>query len=78
MSRSSEVVETLAERFVSALLGPDGDDPEGRLRARWFVRVIVSLLAMPGESDAEERALVERFVAPVLPGDRRDGGAAGR
>jgi len=65
MSRSSEVVETLTARFVSTLFGPREDDPEGRLRALWLVRVILSLLAMPGESEAEERALVERFVAPI-------------
>jgi hypothetical protein len=73
MSRSSEVVETVTERFVATLLGPRPDDPDGRLRARWLVRVIVSLLAMPGESEAEERAVVERFVAPGL----RGGDAAG-
>ena len=66
MSRSSEVIETLTQTFVSELLGPRVDDPAGRLRARWLVRVIVSLLAVPGESGAEERALVERFVAPAL------------
>jgi hypothetical protein len=36
------------------------------MRARWLVRVIVSLLALPGDSEEEERAQVERFVAPVL------------
>lgn len=71
MSRSSEVIQSLTARFASALLVTDERDPEGRLLARWFVRVILSLLAMPGESDAEERALVERFVAPVLGGERR-------
>ena len=81
MSRTSEVIETLTTRFVSALLGTGeggtgeggtGEGAaEGRLRARWFVRVIVSLLAMPGESEAEERALVERFVAPALAAPRR-------
>ena len=39
------------------------DDP---LAARWVVRVIVSLLIAPGRDDAEERAMVERFVAPGL------------
>ncbi|MDJ0867087.1 MAG: TetR/AcrR family transcriptional regulator [Myxococcota bacterium] len=67
MSRSSEVVETLNARFVSALFGAREDDPDGRLRARWLARVVVSLLAMPGESEAEERELVERFVAPLVP-----------
>jgi AcrR family transcriptional regulator len=34
--------------------------------ARWLVRVIVSLLIVPGRDDAEERALVERFVVPCV------------
>ena len=34
--------------------------------ARWLVRVIVSLLTVPGGDDAAERRLVERFVAPVV------------
>jgi len=48
--------------------GEGGDLPQAPqgLRARWLVRVVVSLLSMPGESDREERALVERFVAPGL------------
>jgi len=67
MSRSSEVVETLTTGFVAALQRPGEEDPDGGLLAGWFVRVILSLLDLPGESEAEERALVERFVAPVLP-----------
>jgi AcrR family transcriptional regulator len=76
MSRSSEVVATVTERFVSALLGSREDDPDGRLRARWFVRVIVSLLSMPGEDEDEERRVIERFVAPVLCADEPRGRAA--
>ncbi len=41
-----------------------GDDAEA---AHWVVRVIDSLLTVPGEDQAEERRLVERFVAPVVP-----------
>ena len=59
-----EVVETLTTRFVSELLGER--DPADRLRARWLVRVILSLLTMPGEDEAEERALLEQFLAPAL------------
>jgi AcrR family transcriptional regulator len=72
MSRSSEIIESVATSFVSQLLGPDPRDPEIRLRARWFVRIILSLLTEPGESAAEERALVSRFLAPTLL--RPDGG----
>ncbi len=66
MSRSSEVVDRMTRGFVAGLFAADGSDSEDRLRARWMVRVIVSLLALPGTDEAEERALVERFVAPVL------------
>jgi AcrR family transcriptional regulator len=38
-------------------------DPDA---ATWLVRVIVSLLTVPGGDEAEERRLVERFVAPVV------------
>ena len=34
--------------------------------ARWLVRVVVSLLTMPGRDEAEERELVARFVAPLV------------
>ena len=37
-----------------------------RETARWLVRVIVSLLVVPGRDDTDERALVERFVVPCL------------
>jgi AcrR family transcriptional regulator len=66
MSRSSEVVETLTKAFVSHLLGRLPRGREQRLRARWLVRVVISLLAAPEESRAEERLLVERFVVPAL------------
>ena len=52
---SSEVLDTLGLGFV--------DDP---LAARWLLRVVVSLLLMPGHDEAEERALLERFVAPMV------------
>ncbi len=66
MSRSSELVDLFTTSFVSDLHGLGRNDRNSRLRARWMVRVIVSLLAMPGANAAEERALVERFVAPAL------------
>jgi AcrR family transcriptional regulator len=66
MSRSAELAEALAKAFGYELLARRRSGRDRRLRARWMVRVIVSLLMDPGESDAEERALVERFVAPAL------------
>ena len=59
----------LIEEQVSRLLGASSD-PAVRRRARWVVRVIVSLLADPEATPAEERAQVEEFVVPVVLGRR--------
>ena len=55
LAQGSEVVEALGLTMAP--------DPE---TARWLVRVIVSLLTVPGGDEAEERRLLERFVAPVV------------
>ncbi|WP_436701484.1 TetR/AcrR family transcriptional regulator [Nocardioides sp. BYT-33-1] len=55
LAHGSEVIEALGLTVTS--------DPDA---ARWLVRVIVSLLTVPGGDAAEERRLVERFVAPVI------------
>lgn len=55
LAQSSEVIEALG-------LSAAGDEA----LARWLVRVIVSLLIVPGRDEAEERALVERFVVPAV------------
>lgn len=55
LAQGSEVVEALGLTMAA--------DPDA---ARWLVRVIVSLLTVPGGDGAEERRLVERFVAPVV------------
>jgi len=39
--------------------------------ARWLVRVIVSLLIVPGRDAADERAMIERYVVPSLADHRR-------
>lgn len=57
VAQSSAVIEALGLAMVP--------DP---LAARWLVRVVLSLLTTPGRDDAEERMLVERFVAPVVVG----------
>ncbi|MFC9897150.1 TetR/AcrR family transcriptional regulator [Nocardia sp. NPDC127579] len=57
IGQSSVVIESMAAQF----LGGDRS-----LLARWITRVIVSLLTVPGRDAAEERALLEHFVAPLL------------
>lgn len=69
MSHSSEVVEHLTAAFGSDVLGLSGRGREYELRTRWLIRVILSLLLDPEENAAEERTLVERFVAPAWISD---------
>jgi len=61
LAQSSQLIETL----VAGSLG-EVSDPATRRRARWVVRVIVSLLADPEPDPADERALLEEFVAPAV------------
>jgi AcrR family transcriptional regulator len=60
LAQSRDVIEALG-------LGTVGD----AAAARWLVRVIVSLLVVPGRDEAEERELVARFVVPGLVGPSR-------
>jgi len=58
---SSLVIESLATAF----LGDPADD-DVRARARWLVRITLSLLAAPGRDADDERRQLERFVVPVV------------
>ena len=49
----------------AAFLG-DPAAPDIVRRGRWLVRAMLSLLAMPGADEREERAMIEEFVAPVV------------
>lgn len=64
LAGQSEVITALAAAFVSSLGLEDAAVVERR--ARWVVRVITSLLLFPGRDDAEERAMLEEFVVPVV------------
>ncbi|MFW0795189.1 TetR/AcrR family transcriptional regulator [Gordonia sp. CPCC 205515] len=56
-------IEAVASRFLTTLLPGADDIPD---RARWLVRVIVSLLTTPGVSPDDERTMLDRFVIPVI------------
>ncbi|MEV6278967.1 helix-turn-helix domain-containing protein [Nocardia sp. NPDC051832] len=62
IGQSSAVIEAMAGNFI----GAHGSEPPPL--ARWITRVIVSLLTAPGRDAAEERAMLEEFVAPLLQG----------
>lgn len=69
MADRSEVITAMVARFL-ATLGP-ADAEALQRRARWLVRVMTSLLIFPGRDAAEERALLEEFVTPVVAPARR-------
>jgi AcrR family transcriptional regulator len=60
----SDVITAVAAAFVTSL-GPE-DSATTERRARWVVRVITSLLMFPGHDDADELAMIEEFVVPVV------------
>lgn len=60
MAERSEVILAL----VTAFLG--GDDGDAELRARWVIRILVSLLLFPGRDAADERVMLESFVVPSV------------
>ena len=71
VAHASGVIAALA----TSLLGDDAGDDDQRARSDWLVRSIVSLLVTPGASAADERRMVEVFVAPVVvEPDRRGRG----
>jgi AcrR family transcriptional regulator len=61
MAERSEVIRARTEVYLRAL----GIDDVER-RARWLVRVMVSLLTFPGTDDDDERAMLVQFVLPTL------------
>jgi AcrR family transcriptional regulator len=64
LAEQSDVITGLAAAFVNSL----GDDHPANVagRGRWLVRAITSLLIFPGRDEADERAMLTEFVAPVV------------
>jgi AcrR family transcriptional regulator len=60
LAGASPIIASLTESLL-----PTGD-PDGSARAQWVVRIILSLLLLPGKDEQEERQLLERFVVPVV------------
>lgn len=64
LAEQSDVITAMAAAFVGSL-GPEEPVVVQR-RARWVVRVITSLLMFPGHDEADERAMLEEFVVPIV------------
>lgn len=65
IAEQSEVIKALTEAFVVSL-APDNPPEVVEHRARWLVRVMTSLLVFPGHDEADERAMLEEFVVPLV------------
>lgn len=64
LAEQSDVITALAAAFVNSLGA--GDPVMVENRGRWLVRVITSLLIFPGRDVADEQAMVEEFVVPIV------------
>jgi AcrR family transcriptional regulator len=60
LAETSEVVTAIGDSLL-----PDARPGEPS-PAHWLTRVIVSLLTVPGGTEAQERAMLEHFLAPLL------------
>lgn len=60
LALSSELIESAAAAFLGS------GAPDNQLAARWVIRVIVSLLTVPGESNEQERLMISQFVTPAV------------
>ena len=64
LAGQSEVITALAAGFLNSL--GQHDPAAVERRARWAVRVIISLLMFPGRDDADERGMIEEFLVPIV------------
>jgi AcrR family transcriptional regulator len=64
LAEQSDVIAALANAFVNSLGADHPANVAGR--GRWLVRVITSLLIFPGHDEADEKAMLAEFVAPVV------------
>ncbi|WP_227984439.1 TetR/AcrR family transcriptional regulator [Nocardia spumae] len=64
IAQTSQVIEAIG----TSLFDPErlSGQHDSTLLARWLTRIIVSLLTVPAQSEDEERAMLERFLAPLV------------
>ncbi|CAN5161486.1 TetR/AcrR family transcriptional regulator [soil metagenome] len=67
IAEQSDVIQAMGSAFIVSL-GPHNDaDPDAvERKARWLVRVLTSLLLLPGRDAADERSMVEEFLVPIV------------
>ncbi|SHS90394.1 TetR/AcrR family transcriptional regulator [Mycobacteroides abscessus] len=65
LASHSEVVTAIGAAFVESL-GNKNIDLDTDLRARWILRIILSLLTYPENNPDDERALITNYLTPVI------------
>ncbi|WP_197381945.1 TetR/AcrR family transcriptional regulator [Mycolicibacterium mengxianglii] len=64
IAEQSDVIKAMVSAFIVSL---GADDPDAvERKARWLVRVLTSLLLLPGRDADDERAMVEEFLMPTV------------
>ncbi|MGB0100600.1 MAG: TetR/AcrR family transcriptional regulator [Nocardioides sp.] len=66
VSQDSELLQAMTAGLAEQLASDRQSSADVELRGAWLLRSIVSFLAMPADSEATERAMVEAFVVPLL------------
>lgn len=66
VSQSSELLHAMTAGMAGEFDAGSRPYEEIERRGAWLLRCIVSFLAMPAESEAAERAMIESFVVPLL------------
>jgi len=69
LSQDSELLQAMSAGLAAQVGATSLSSEQVERRGAWMLRCIVSLLAMPGTDDEQERVLVESFVVPVLVAD---------
>ncbi|MEZ5610231.1 MAG: helix-turn-helix domain-containing protein [Rhodocyclaceae bacterium] len=66
VSQSSELLHAMTAGIAGELDPDSQEHGEIERRGRWLLRCIISFLAMPGESEEAERAMIESFLVPMI------------
>lgn len=66
VSQNSELLQAMSVGIVDEMGDSALGSDDGGFRGAWLLRCIVSLLAMPGADEAEERAMLDAFVVPLM------------
>lgn len=69
VSQDSELLRAMSAGMAGEFDEDESSDVELQRRGAWLLRCIVSFLALPGPSEAEERAALEAFVVPLIVSD---------